>query len=297
MSTSTTVLFDDLGPRGRARVRAATVGGFLLVAAVVAVVLWRLGVNGQLDGQRWAILFDSRTGVPQRLWDGLLNTLEAAGYAMVLAVALGAVLAVGRLSDHRLLRWPCLLIVEFFRAVPLVVLLLFLLLGAPTIGLDVSRLWTLVFGLTLYNMAVLSEIFRAGILSIDRGQSEAAYALGMRKTTVMTTILVPQAVRRMLPALISQLVVLLKDTALGFIIAYPELLQSASNLVNFYGSRYQLQLYAAAVAVYIVVNLLLSLLATRLERRLGRSARSPAGIPEDTDGEPDAVAGLPPARG
>ena len=275
---SASVLFDDLGPRGRRNVRLGSVVGGLLVLSLIALGLQRMAVNGQLEADRWAILFDPRTGVPQSLGRALIATLQAAGVAMVLATALGAVLAFGRLSDHAVLRVPVSVVVEFFRAVPLVILILFLFLGArPVLGLDLSRFWTLVLGLTLYNMAVLCEIIRAGILSIDRGQSEAAYAIGLRKSQVLVFILLPQAVRRMLPALVSQLVVLLKDTSLGFIIAYPELLQRASDNINFFGSRYSLQLYLAAAAIYIVVNFLLSTVAQWLERRVNSSGRIAAG--------------------
>lgn len=275
---STSVLFDVLGPKGRRNVRIATAAGAVLVLGLVLLGLQRLAANGQLEGDRWAILFDPRTGVPQSLGRALIATLQAAAAAMVLATAMGALLAFGRLSDHAVIRIPVALIVEFFRAVPLVILILFLFLAArPVFGLDLSRFWTLVLGLTAYNMAVLCEIIRAGILSIDRGQSEAAYALGMRKSQVLVTILLPQAVRRMLPALISQLVVLLKDTSLGFIIAYPELLQRAGDNINFFGSRYSLQLYLAAAAIYITVNFALSTVATWLERWVNRSGRIAAG--------------------
>ena len=275
---SASVLFDDLGPRGQRNVRIGSVVGGLFVLALIAVGLQRMGTNGQLEGDRWAILFDTRTGVPQSLGKALVATLQVAAIAMLFATLLGAALSFGRLSDHALLRLPVTIVVEFFRAIPLVILILFLFLGArPVLGLDLSRFWTLVLGLVLYNMAVLCEIIRAGILSIDRGQSEAAYAIGMRKSQVMVSILLPQAVRRMLPALVSQLVVLLKDTSLGFIIAYPELLQQARNIINFFGSQYSLQLYVAAAGIYIIVNFLLSTIAHQLEKRVNSSRKVAAG--------------------
>jgi glutamate transport system permease protein len=201
----------------------------------------------------------------------LVNTLQVAAVAMVAATLLGALLAVGRLSDHRWVRTPVTLVIEFFRAVPLLILILFCLLYLPTVGIPIGPFGALALGLTLYNMAVLAEIFRAGILSVDRGQREAAFALGMRKYQVMTLVLLPQAVRRMLPVLIAQLVVLLKDSSLGFIVGYFELLRQARSLVEFYNSKfgdlYTFQLYVAAAVIYIVVNLLLSTLARYVERR------------------------------
>jgi glutamate transport system permease protein len=274
---SSSVLFDLPGPRARRRQRLGTVIGALVIAAVVGLVLYRLGANGQLEGDRWAVLFDPTSGVPQALGEGLLNTLSVAAVGMVLATLFGALLAVGRLSDHRWVRIPVGLVIEFFRAVPLLILILFCLLFLPTVGVPMTAFRALVLGLTLYNAAVLAEIFRAGILSVDRGQREAAFALGMRKTQVMTLVLLPQAVRRMLPVLVAQLVVLLKDSSLGFIVAYFELLRTARSLVEFFnfsfGNRYTFQLYVAAGLIYIVVNVLLSTLARFVEKRTRRSAK------------------------
>ena len=276
MSTST-VLFDIPGPRARRRHQIGTLIGGLVLLALIGLALWRLGVNGQLDPARWAVLFDPNSGVPQAFGTALVNTLRVAAVAMVAATVLGALLAAGRLSDHRWVRVPVTAAIEFFRAVPLLILILFCLLYLPTIGLNISSFGALALGLTLYNMAVLAEIFRAGILSVDRGQREAAFALGMRKSQVMTLVLLPQAVRRMLPVLIAQLVVLLKDSSLGFIVGYFELLRQARSLVEFFnfrfGDQYTFQLYVAAAVIYIVVNLLLSALARYVERRTRRNAK------------------------
>jgi glutamate transport system permease protein len=277
MSTSN-VLFDLPGPRARRRQRIGTVVGALVIAAIVGLALYRLYVNGQLEGDRWAVLFDPASGVPQALGEGLLNTLSVAAVGMVLATLFGALLAVGRLSDHAWVRIPVGAVVEFFRAVPLLILILFCLLFLPTVGVPMSAFRALVLGLTLYNAAVLAEIFRAGILSVDRGQREAAFALGMRKSQVMTLVLLPQAVRRMLPVLVAQLVVLLKDSSLGFIVAYFELLRTARSLVEFFnfsfGNRYTFQLYVAAGLIYILVNVLLSQLARYVEKRTRRDAKT-----------------------
>ena len=275
--TTQTVLFDIPGPRARRRHRMGTFIGGLVVLALIGLALWRLGANGQLEPERWAALFDPNTGVPQAFGTALVNTLQVAALGMVAATVLGALLAVGRLSDHRWVRTPVTLVIEFFRAVPLLILILFCLLYLPTVGLDIGPFGALALGLTLYNMAVLAEIFRAGILSVDRGQREASFALGMRKYQVMTLVLLPQAVRRMLPVLIAQLVVLLKDSSLGFIVGYFELLRQARSLVEFFtftfGDRYTFQIYVAAAVIYIVVNLLLSALARYVERRTRGSTK------------------------
>jgi glutamate transport system permease protein len=286
------VLFDLPGPKARARIRVGTVIGALFVAALIALVLLRLARNEQLDPQRWAILFDTRTGVPQTLGRALVTTLQAAAVGMVLATVAGLLLAVGRLSEHGAVRRVVGSWIEFFRAIPLLVLIFTLFFLLPKYGVDLSAFQALVLGLALYNSAVLAEIFRAGILSIDKGQREAAYALGMRKTQVMSLVLLPQAVRRMLPVLIAQLVVLLKDTSLGFIIGFAELLRQSRGLVEFlssrFGNTYTFQIYVAAALIYIVVNVLLSTLARYVEKRTRRSAKTGGQALELT---PDAEMG------
>jgi glutamate transport system permease protein len=272
------VLFDVPGPKARARIRIGTVIGGLLIVGIIVLVLLRLAGNQQLDPQRWAILFDTRTGVPQTLLRALVTTLQAAAVGMVLATAGGMLLAVGRLSEHRPVRLVVGTWIEFFRAIPLLVLIFALFFLLPKYGLDLSAFQALVLGLALYNSAVLAEIFRAGILSIDKGQREAAYALGMRKTQVMALVLLPQAIRRMLPVLVAQLIVLLKDTSLGFIIGFAELLRESRGLVEFlssrFGNTYTFQIYVAAGLIYVLVNVILSILARYVERRTRRNAKA-----------------------
>jgi glutamate transport system permease protein len=265
---SEAVLYDAVGPRGRRRILLGSIAGVLGVAAVVGVAVARLAAKGSFDPELWRVLTE---GAVQRLIGrGLVATLRAAVVAMVLAMALGAVLAVGRLSRRA---WVARLAgawVELFRGLPLLLLILFLFLALPAVGVTISVFWALVVGLTLYNGAVIGEIFRAGILSLPRGQTEAAYAIGLRRGQTLRLILVPQAVRRMLPALISQLVTLLKDTSLGFVIGYAELLRNGRTAVEFLGGRYSIPIYTAIAVVYIVVNASLSLLARWLDRRTRR---------------------------
>jgi glutamate transport system permease protein len=270
------VLYDVPGPRARARNRTLTVVGGLVVLALVALAVWRLAVNDQLDGERWAVLFDPRTDVPQALGNALVRTLQVAVLGMVAATVLGALLAFGRLSDRSWISRPVTVVIEFFRAVPLLLLILFSFVFLPALGTPISPFTALLLGLVLYNMAVLAEIFRSGILSVDRGQWESAYALGMRKSQVMTTVLLPQAVRRMLPVLIAQLVVLLKDTSLGYIVTYSELLRTSRGLVEFFGNTYSFQFYVAAAVIYIAVNLLISSVARLVEQRTRKDRRSAA---------------------
>ncbi len=288
------VLYDAAGPRARRNIRIGTAVGVLLLVGLALIVLNRLGSNGQLEAERWKIL--TNPDLQELLGRALLRTLQAAAIAMVLSMVIGALLAAGRLSERSWVRTPVTVFVELFRALPLLLLILFAALALPQLGLRFSVLWYLVIGLTAYNSAVLSEIFRAGILSIDRGQSEAAYAIGLRPGEVLRLILVPQAVRRMLPALISQLVTLLKDTSLGFVIAYDELLRTGRGAVEFLGSRFAFQVYVAVALIYIAVNFALSTFARWLDRRQTRRYGAGAVVvdPEDPLGQEKLVtAGAP----
>jgi glutamate transport system permease protein len=161
--------------------------------------------------------------------------------------------------------------VEFFRAVPLLLMIFFLFYGLPfLIQAPVPAFWGLVIGLTLYNGSVLAEAFRAGVKAVPRGQSEAGAAIGLRDGQIMRHILMPQAARAMLPIIVSQLVVLLKDTALGYIIAYPELLQRGSEITANYSNVVPLAIVLALI--YIAINSALTLFARWLERRTRRYA-------------------------
>ncbi len=271
---SASVLFDAPGPRTRARHRVYSVIFLVLLAAVLVWVFFKLKAAGQFEPEIFEDL--SQENVWRAIRDGVLATLKAAALGIVFAVVFGFLLAVGRLSDHAVIRWPARLVIEFFRAVPLVLLIMFLfaLLGGRGIDTETRGLLALVSGLTLYNGAVLAEVFRAGILAVPKGQREAAYAIGMRKTQVMTIILTPQAVRFMLPAIISQCVVVLKDTSLGFIVVYPELLRQAKLIAEFVDNS--LMTYLLIAVIYILMNSVVSKVATVLERRLARRGRGTA---------------------
>jgi glutamate transport system permease protein len=270
-----TALYDAPGPRGRRRILIGSVIGALAIAALIAVVLQRLSDTGQFRSIFWEPF--TRAGVQRILLRGLAATLRASAVALVLALALGMILAVGRLSERWLLRQVSGAVVEFFRALPLVLLIFFAFLGLPRAGINVSAFGALVIGLTLYNGSVLAEIFRAGINAVPRGEVEAAYSIGLRKSAVTRLVLVPHAVRIMLPAIVSQMVVLLKDSALGFIVAYPELLRSGRRIYTNIGNIIPTAIVVASI--YIVINLALTLVATYLERRQRGGRRQGIEVP------------------
>jgi glutamate transport system permease protein len=258
-----TVLADALGPRARRRVWIASVISGVAVALLVVAAIARLHARGQLAAPLWRPF--TQWPVWRFLLGGLVATLRAALGSMVLAIVIGLLLALGRLAQNRPMRWLAGAWVEFFRGVPLLLLILFSALALPKYGLNVSLFWYLVIGLVLYNSAVLAEIFRAGIQSLDRGQMEAAVGLGLTYWQAMGSVLIPQAFRRMVPAVVSQLVTLLKDTSLGTVIAYEELLRRA-NILGVARKNLLQSLFIAAL-IYIAVNVTLSRISHRLEVR------------------------------
>lgn len=273
------VLYDVPGPKAIARNRILAVVTIVLVAAVLAFVIWRLSLTGQFSAAKWNVF--TYTTVWTQIGLMLLNTLKAFALAAVLSLALGFVLAIGRLSDHRWVRIPVTVITEVFRAIPVLVFMMLLYYGLPAVGVSMSPYWAVVLALMAYNGSVLAEALRAGVESLPRGQKEAGYAIGLRKSGVMIKILLPQAIRAMLPVIIAQLVVTMKDTALGFLITYHELLYYAKLLSSQQG-RPILQAALVIGGIYVVMCLLLSLLAKWVE---GRTHRSPkvAGHVEPRD--------------
>ncbi|MDQ0379998.1 amino acid ABC transporter permease [Amycolatopsis thermophila] len=266
------VLFDIPGPKARARHRVLAGLGILAVAAVLAYIVYRFIDSGQFTARKWEWLQFAQ--VQRDLGNAVVATLEAFALGAVLALVFGAIFAAGRLSDHAWLRGISTFVVEFFRAIPLLILMFLFYYGGPALGISLPPFAAVVLGLTLYNGSVLAEVFRAGIQALPKGQSEAAYALGMGKTQVMTLVLIPQAIRSMLPTIISQLVVLLKDTALGFLVTYPELLYYA-RYIGSQGAfgRPIVPSTIVVAAIYIALCLLLTALANYLERRQRRSKK------------------------
>src|SRR6188472_2817643 len=260
--SSASVLFDAPGPR--ARVRNHVITGVTL--AVTLLVIWiiysKLLSKGQLEAEKW------KPFVSANLWKtyilpGVQGTLTAAAVSIVLALVLGFVLGVGRLSSHNGMRWLSAVMVEFFRAVPVLIMMIFAYFLYALYDVFPSKhlaLAGVITGLTLYNGAVIAEIVRAGVLALPRGQSEASFSLGLTWGQTMRSILLPQAVTSMLPVLISQLVVVLKDTAIGYQITFLEMVRQGTQVGSAYGN-YIPALIVIAVLM-ICVNFSLGAFAT-----------------------------------
>ncbi|MEU6352546.1 amino acid ABC transporter permease [Streptomyces sp. NPDC047072] len=289
------VLYDTPGPRAKRRNVVLSVVFVVLLAALVWWVWTVLDDKGQLEWALWKPFTQSEAWTTYLL-PGLGETLKAAALAMVIGLPLGAVFGIARLSDHRWVRGVAGTVVEFFRAIPVLLLMLFaneVYARSTDVGTESRPLYAVVTGLVLYNAAVLAEVVRAGILALPKGQTEAAQAVGLRKGQTMTLILLPQAVTAMLPAIVSQLVVIVKDTALGGVmIGFTELLSERATLAANYANV--IQSFVVVAIIYIVVNFILTSFASWLEKRLRRSKKSTGAVLGATDMEemnPAAVGG------
>jgi glutamate transport system permease protein len=314
MSEHEAVLYDAPGPRTRlVTTVVSVVVGVLLLLAAYWFVYRPLSDRGELSMEKWGPLIDPGNELFSQVWrrlgEGLRATLLAAVFAIAFSLLAGTLLALlrlqlGSLQARRfpgLSRWLALplralnsllsivtrVFVEVFRGAPVVLTIFFVWRVLPEFGLrppDLSLpylpmpslMWSLVIGLTLYNGVVIGEILRSGMQWLPQGQTEAAYAIGLTPFQTTTRILLPQAYRIMLPALISQLVVVLKDTALGFIITYSEVMRVANQMAENRLLRNPLQMYVVVGILFILVNYTLSKLAVYTQRRIARGRRTAA---------------------
>lgn len=298
MSQHQTVLYDAQGPRARRRTLIGTVVAVLALLGLAFVIYRRLDERGQFSMEKWGPLIDPGNEVFDSVWrligTGILNTLRAAAVAMVLSIVLGTLIAVARLSLGRAGRIPLIGLVELFRGVPVVVLVYIGVRVLPDVGLDMRNwpggqvFWGLIIGLTVYNMVIFAEIVRAGVASLPRGQREAALATGLTNWQTMRLVLLPQAFRTMLPAIISQLIVVLKDTSLvTFIANFDELLSQGESIQRNLGNP--IQTFFVIALIYVAINYTLGRLAQYIEQRQGRAGRSTE--------QPAETVGLAPAGG
>ena len=286
MSVRATVLYDAPGPKGRRNNRIYSIVASIVILAIMAWAAWTLNNNGQFEGKLWTPFLQSQTWTTYLL-PGLRGTLFSAFASIVLACIFGVVLGLGRLSEHRIVRWICGVIVEFFRAIPVLLLMIFAYQLFAVYNVVPSRqlaFSAVVFALTLYNGSVIAEILRSGIRSLPKGQTEAAKALGLSHRLTMYRVLLPQAIASMLPALIAQMVIALKDSALGYQIGYVEIVRSGIQSAS-YNQNFLASLIIVGI-IMVLINWGLTTLAQRIERQLraGRARRNIiAKVPEQPD--------------
>lgn len=287
----TSVLYDAPGPKARRRSIMISILGIIAIAAGVAALVIglaspRVSANGAeqpglLDPSRWDIFLDVQ--IWRFIGEGVLNTLRMAAVAAVLAIVIGILFSFGRSALTAWVRTPTTVVLEFLRGMPVLLMILFILLV-----FGVEPFWAGVGALALYNGAIIGEALRAGIQSLPKGQRESGLAIGLTPVRTRFMIEFPQAFRQMLPIIIAQLVVLLKDTALAYIVGYPELLRTTTQYIaNFVGSRYVFSLFFVALAIYIAMNVILSTIARIIAKRSGPRLGKTIGTAKGTDPEED----------
>lgn len=274
---STSVLYDAPGPVAKRRSRIVSLISIVLIVAGLAWLIYTLAaprtiasgavLPGLFDSSRLDIL--GRADLWLGFWGALLRTLQLAAVAAAFAMVVGIGFSFARTASSRWVRIPTTILLEFFRGMPVLLMMLFILLVFST-----GSFWAGVGALAVYNGAIIGEALRAGVQALPRGQREAGLAVGLTPVKTRFLIEFPQAFRQMLPVIIAQLVVLLKDTSLAFVVGYTELLRYSETMQHFFGGRYLFTLFAIVLVIYLGVNLLLSWLARIIARRTGRTAKA-----------------------
>ncbi|GAA1969992.1 amino acid ABC transporter permease [Isoptericola halotolerans] len=284
---SGSVLYDAPGPRTRRIERIASIGVAILLLAVLAWVFKGMVDRGLFDS-RWEVFSDPPKGQSAAdVWRSLLvvglgATLRAAATAAPLAFALAIILAVLRTSRLRLVSGLATAVIELLRGLPVLLMMFF---GQLALGLTAFE--AVIFGLVLYNAAIVAEIIRAGLAALPKGQVEAGTAVGLTRWQTLRIVQLPQVLRLMLPSLISQFVVLLKDTSLGFIVGYQELLRMMQLNYSFFGDQYRFPLFVVVLSIYLIVNFTLTRVAIIVDRRLAERGQRADKL------DPNAVVAVP----
>ncbi|GAA2037086.1 amino acid ABC transporter permease [Terrabacter terrae] len=293
--SSQIVLFDAPGPKARRRHTILTIVGLLLAVGILWVVIRKMAEANQLQGYMWSPFVTDPDVWTQYLLPGLWGTLKAAALSVVFAGIFGILFGMARLSSNRWITVPAGVVVEFFRSVPVLLMMVFFYFGyfatSNLVSADTAPLAAVVLALTLYNGSVIAELVRSGVFGLPKGQSEAGLSIGLTPGQVLRSIQLPQALTAMLPALVGQLVVVLKDSALGYVITYPELLNAAKTLGSAYANT--VPAYLVAAVIFIVINYLLTRLAATVERRLKRRGGARRTGVGPGVGETEAGPGLP----
>ena len=258
-------LYEEPGPKTRRKMLVGTAISLAALAALVAWVVYRFWVTGQLAPKYWE-LFSWRT-TWRYLFAGLEGTFAVALTAAVLSIVLGMLLMLGRTSHLRVLSVVCAVLTNVLRGIPSLLFIYFFFFAMPNLGIKMPAFWMLCIPVTLAASGVLAEVFRAGVNAVPRGQTEAGLSIGLSRWKVKTKIVLPQAVRLVIPSLISQLVVVVKDTALAYVVSYPDLMQNAQVLRTNYDAL--VSTFLVVALIYIVINYLINKAAVYVSRRTG----------------------------
>ena len=258
-------LYEAPGPRTRRRIRVGTAVAAVAVLVGIALIVRQFWVKGQLDARYWSLFLKWTTW--RFLGEGLLGTVAVALSAGAIALVLGLLLMLGRVSGVRPLAAVCRVVTDFFRGVPSLLLIYFFFFVPAQLGLKMSSFWMLTLPVALAASGVLAEVFRAGVNAVPRGQVEAGLSLGLSRAKIMRRIVLPQAVRYVTPSLIAQLVVVVKDTTVAYVVSYPDLMQNARVLITNYDAL--VSVYLVIAVIYILINYAINKASVYVANRTG----------------------------
>lgn len=263
--TARSALYEAPGPRASRRIAIGTAASAVLLVLLVLLVVRQFYVTGQLAPRYWSFLLEWPTW--RFLLQGFVGTVEVALTAGVIALVLGLLLMLGRVSGIAPLSAACRVVTDFFRGVPSLLLIYFFFLVVPQYGVQMPSFWMLTLPVALAASGVLAEVFRAGVNAVPRGQVEAALSIGLSPAKTMRRIVLPQAVRYVIPSLIAQLVVVVKDTTVAYVVSYPDLMQNARVLITNYDAL--LSMYLVVAVIYVLINFAINKASVYVARRTG----------------------------
>ena len=268
------LLYEPPGPAAQKRIRVCTGIAVGAIAALVVIIIRQFAVTGQLEGRYWS--FFARVTTWRFLGEGLLTTLEAAVTGAAIAFALGFLLMRGKLRKNRPLRYISTALIEFTRGVPTLLFIYFFFLVVPQTGWKLSAFWKITLPCAISACGVVAEALRSGVNAVPRGQTEAALSLGLTETRLFYKVVFPQAIRFVIPSLIAELVIVLKDTTFAYIVTCADLMQNAKVLISNYDAM--LSVYLVVAVIYILINYLLNLLSDRLAQAAGRTGAGRSAV-------------------
>ena len=260
-----TALYEAPGPRAKRRITVGTAVSAVLLALLAALVVRQFYVTGQLAPRYWSFLLEWPTW--RFLLQGFVGTVEVALTAGAISLVLGLALMLGRTSGIALLSALCRVVTDFFRGVPSLLLIYFFFLVVPQYGIQMPAFWMLTLPVALAASGVLAEVFRAGVNAVPKGQVEAALSIGLSPAKTMRKIVLPQAIRYVIPSLIAQLVVVVKDTTVAYVVSYPDLMQNARVLITNYDAL--LSMYLVVAVIYVLINFAINKASVYVAHRTG----------------------------
>ena len=257
-------LYEAPGPKTKKRIAIFTAVSLVALAALIFLIIRQFYITGQLNEKYWSLF--TRFTTWKFLAEGLVGTLQVALVSSVVAFVIAFLLMVGRINRNKIASWISTALIELSRGIPTLLFIYFFFLVAPQLGLKLPTFWKISLPVALSAAGVVAEVLRSGVNAVPKGQTEAAVALGMRSVTVFTKIVFPQAFRYVIPSLISELVIVLKDTTFAYVVSYADLMQNARVLISNYDAL--LSVYLVVALIYILINYLLNQASVAVAKRL-----------------------------